>query len=197
MSHMNESCHIRMSHITYVWFMSLMNESCLIFHTCISYVTYVWLVWVRGSVSMLWRAFHDMPEFVDSCLWIFVTSQWHDTCAFVHLCLFLCRAFHDTRGFVDVCVWWAGTKQGATDHSAPPRRPPPVSRLRCSALPIVARAAGGKWMWGLWGKGGGGSHGIFSVGNATRFGMCWWVCSIIVALQCMLFVCDMTHTYVF
>jgi len=31
MPHMNESCHILMSHVTYEWVMSHMNETC---HTC-------------------------------------------------------------------------------------------------------------------------------------------------------------------
>jgi len=37
MSHMNESCHIWMSHVTYEWVMSHMNESC---HIWTSHVTY-------------------------------------------------------------------------------------------------------------------------------------------------------------
>jgi len=39
MSHMNESCHIWMSHVTYEWVMSHMNESC---HIWMSHVTYEW-----------------------------------------------------------------------------------------------------------------------------------------------------------
>ena len=36
-SHMNKSCHIRMSHVTYEWVMSHTNESC---HIWMSHVTY-------------------------------------------------------------------------------------------------------------------------------------------------------------
>jgi len=38
-THMNESCHIWMSHVTYEWVMSHMNESC---HIWMSHVTYEW-----------------------------------------------------------------------------------------------------------------------------------------------------------
>jgi len=37
MSHLNESCHIWMTHVTYEWVMSHMNESC---HIWVSHVTY-------------------------------------------------------------------------------------------------------------------------------------------------------------
>jgi len=40
MSHMNESCPIWMSHVTYKWFMSHMNESC---HIWMSHVTCEWV----------------------------------------------------------------------------------------------------------------------------------------------------------
>jgi len=53
MSHMNESCHIWMSHVTYEWVMSHMNESCHIWmshhmkescHIWMSHVTYEWVM---------------------------------------------------------------------------------------------------------------------------------------------------------
>jgi len=40
MWHMNESCHIWMSHVTYEWVMSRMNESC---HIWLSQVTHEWV----------------------------------------------------------------------------------------------------------------------------------------------------------
>jgi len=41
MSHINESCHISMSHVTYQWVMSHINESC---HVSMSHVTYQWVM---------------------------------------------------------------------------------------------------------------------------------------------------------
>ena len=41
MSRMNESCHVWMSHVTYEWVMSHMNESC---HIRMSHVTYEWVM---------------------------------------------------------------------------------------------------------------------------------------------------------
>ena len=47
MLHMNESCHMWMSHVTYEWVMSRMNESCQIW---MSHVTYKWVM------SHLWMS---------------------------------------------------------------------------------------------------------------------------------------------
>ena len=41
MSHMNESCHIWMSHVTYEWVMSHMNGSC---HIWMSHVIHEWVM---------------------------------------------------------------------------------------------------------------------------------------------------------
>jgi len=41
MSHINESCHIWISHVTYVWVLSHMNKSC---HIWMSHVTYEWVM---------------------------------------------------------------------------------------------------------------------------------------------------------
>jgi len=49
MSHMNESCHIWMSHVTYEWVISHMNESC---HIWRSHVTYEWVMSYIGEVSI-------------------------------------------------------------------------------------------------------------------------------------------------
>ena len=67
MSHMNESCHIWMSHVTYEWVMSHMNESC---HLWMSHVTY------EGVTSR--RMIHDA---------IHVIHTWHDS--------FICESLID------------------------------------------------------------------------------------------------------
>jgi len=41
MSHMNESCHIWMSHVTYEWVMSHMYESCPIRDICVAWLPFI------------------------------------------------------------------------------------------------------------------------------------------------------------
>jgi len=53
-SDMNESCPIWMSHVTYEWVMSYMNESC---HIWMSHVTYEWVMHVTHEWSMtIWMS---------------------------------------------------------------------------------------------------------------------------------------------
>jgi len=51
MSHMNESCHVWMSHVKYGWVMSRMNESC---HVWISHVTYGWVMSRLNESCHVW-----------------------------------------------------------------------------------------------------------------------------------------------
>jgi len=53
MSHMNESCHKWMSHVTYEWVMSQMNESC---HIWMSHVTYEWFMSRRKEWRDIWMS---------------------------------------------------------------------------------------------------------------------------------------------
>jgi len=53
MSHMNESCHIWMSHVTYEWVMSHMNESC---HIWMIHVTYEWVMSHMTEWCHIWMS---------------------------------------------------------------------------------------------------------------------------------------------
>jgi len=60
MSHMNESCHIWMSHITYEWVMSHMNKSC---HIWIRHDTYEWVMSHTNESCHIWMS-HVTYEWV-------------------------------------------------------------------------------------------------------------------------------------
>jgi len=62
MSHMNESCHIGMSHVTYEWVMSHMNESC---HKWTRHVTYEWVMSHVNESRHIWMS-HVPYEWVMS-----------------------------------------------------------------------------------------------------------------------------------
>jgi len=53
MSHMNESCHMWMSHVTCEWVMSHVNESC---HIWMSHVTYGWVMSHMNESCHTWRS---------------------------------------------------------------------------------------------------------------------------------------------
>jgi len=82
MSHMNESCHVWMSHVTYAWVMSHMNESCHVWmsnaiyewgmshmnescHICMSHVTYGWVMTHMYESWHIWMS-HITYEWVTS-----------------------------------------------------------------------------------------------------------------------------------
>jgi len=84
MSHINESCLIWMSHVSFEWVMSHMNESCLIWMSHVSYecvmphMTESWLIAVaaRGPSRRGW----DMSFMNVSCpIWV-VVSQINGSC---------------------------------------------------------------------------------------------------------------------
>jgi len=60
MSHMNESCHIWMSHVTYEWVMSHMNESCHIWmrHATYHVYVYVYVTEVMSHMNVTSRHIH-------------------------------------------------------------------------------------------------------------------------------------------
>ena len=70
-SHINESCHIWMSHVTYEWVMSHMNEW---FHIWISHVTYEWVTSHMNEPCHIWMS-HVTYEWVMSHTWMGVMSQ--------------------------------------------------------------------------------------------------------------------------
>jgi len=71
MSRMNESCHVWMSHVTYEWVMSRMNESC---HILISHVPYAWVVqkakasWLCSMGHVKYASNYVTYESVMSCM---------------------------------------------------------------------------------------------------------------------------------
>ena len=56
MSHVNESCHIRMSHVTWEWVMSHTNESC---HIRMSHVTCRWVTLKPKVAYCEWVMSHE------------------------------------------------------------------------------------------------------------------------------------------
>ena len=82
MSHMNESCHIWMSHVTYEWVMSHMNESC---HIWMSHVTYEWVMSHTNESCHMWMS-HVICEWVtshtnESChIWMSRATHMHESC---------------------------------------------------------------------------------------------------------------------
>jgi len=80
MSHINESCHIPTSHVTYQWVMTHINESSDIW---MSHVTYEWVIWMRVSIDMNesikwyeWEYQSDMNERI-KVIWMRV-SKWYE-----------------------------------------------------------------------------------------------------------------------
>ena len=64
MSHMNESCLIWMSHVSYEWVMSHMNESCLLW---ISHVSHEWVMSHINESCLMWMS-HVTYEWVTKCI---------------------------------------------------------------------------------------------------------------------------------
>ena len=62
MSHMNESCHIWMSHVTYEWVMSHMNASC---HIWMRHIMYEWVMSRINESCHIWMS-HVTYEWVVS-----------------------------------------------------------------------------------------------------------------------------------
>jgi len=102
MSHMNESCHIRMSHVTYEWVMSHLNESCHIWtsqltyeqscHIWTSHVTHEWVMSHTNESCHIWTSLWPIriPSFL--CL--------SHTC---HYSPYRCRTHKSTSSTV-ICV---------------------------------------------------------------------------------------------
>jgi len=61
MSHTNESCRIRMSHVAYKWVMSHTNESCRI---RMSHVAYEWVMSHTNESCRIWMShvLYEMPQ---------------------------------------------------------------------------------------------------------------------------------------
>jgi len=82
-SQMNESFHIWMSHVTYEWVMSHMNESC---HIWMSRVTYEWVISHMNEACHIWMS-HVTYEWVMSHMdksrhirMSFITYEWAMSC---------------------------------------------------------------------------------------------------------------------
>jgi len=78
MSHMNESCHIWMSHVTYEWVMSHMNESC---HIWMSHVTYEWVMSHMNAACHIWMSQQHLKVIYVTCVcctrvMMHVTYEW-------------------------------------------------------------------------------------------------------------------------
>jgi len=71
MSHMKESCHIWMSHVTYEGVMSHMNESC---HIWMSYVTYEWVTSHKTSNRQIKHV--NESSSCTSCEWVNESSSY-------------------------------------------------------------------------------------------------------------------------
>ena len=95
MSRMNESCHVWMSHFSYEWVISRMNESC---HVWMSHVTYEWVVSRMNESCLIWMSHVSykwvMSHMIVSCLtWTshllyeWVTSHISLSCA-VRVCAY-------------------------------------------------------------------------------------------------------------
>ena len=72
MSHMNESCLIWMDHVTYEWVMSHMNESR---HIWMSHVTYEWIMSHMKDSCHIWMS-HVSYEWVISHMYETVSHIW-------------------------------------------------------------------------------------------------------------------------
>ena len=69
MSHMNESCHIWMSHVTYEWIVAHMNESCLIWTCHVSYERF--MSRMNGSCTNdLWHVWMSFPMNYSTYEWV-------------------------------------------------------------------------------------------------------------------------------
>jgi len=96
MSHVNESCHMWMSHVTYEWVMPHTNESC---HIGMSHVTYEWIMSHVNELCHIWMRHvthehvmsHMMSHTNESCHlwishvmyeWVMLHSRhiWHESC---------------------------------------------------------------------------------------------------------------------
>jgi len=82
MSHMNESCHIWMSHVTYEWVMSHMNESCQIWiiWECTS-EPHIALMWRISEAHIAHRTSHSSRFTIASCQ----RTLTHSVCAYINI----------------------------------------------------------------------------------------------------------------